>query len=74
MIKPVAIAIEDCHDKDVWSPYERIGHDIALECARAAMEALHLNLSDMINGSDAWHMAGVWNAMIDAELTDDPSQ
>lgn len=41
-IEHVAKAIKDAHDRDAWSPYEKIGHEVALECARAAVETLRV--------------------------------
>lgn len=46
------------------------GHFDLKEIARAAIAALRVDISDMIE----WRMVEAWNAMIDAALTDDPSQ
>lgn len=80
MINRVAKAIEDCHDDGAWSPYEMIGHDVALECARAAIEAMREHTKGMYDAAnEAVFKEGhepslpniVWQAMIDAALTSD---
>jgi hypothetical protein len=81
MIKRVAKAIEDYHDKDAWSPYERIGHVVALECARAAIAAMREPTEAMCDAANEAVFQGgqppsqpdiVWPAMIDASLKDEP--
>ena len=48
MVERVAKAIEDAHDDGAWGCYERIGRAAALECARAAVEAMRKPCRAMI--------------------------
>lgn len=80
MIERVAKAIEDCHDEGSWSTWEQIGHQAALECARAAIAAMRESTDAMIEAGD-WKIdfdcrdsGKIWNAMVDAALTPEPNQ